>query len=436
MRRRLAVLSLATTTLVVISLLIPLGLLVRRQAADRARLEAERTAQATASLLALAATLDEGTDTIEASLAPLPSGTLVVLSDGTTFGEPIGAQGSLVEDALSSQATIADLVVGGWELALPVIGRAGSAVVDVFVTDDELTRGVTEAWLLLGALGLVLIGLAVWVADRLGQSLVKPIVDLAATAQRLGEGDLEARVEVADPEEIREVGESFNWLAGRLNDLLAAEREAAADLSHRLRTPLTSLRLQAEKVTDERQRYEVLGQVDRLEEAIDRLIVAARSERAVGTGSCDMANVVAARCAFWRVLADEQGRAMSLTIGTGPIPVPLSAEAVEAMIDALVGNVFGHTDPGTHFGVSTGIKDEQAWLEVSDEGPGFPTEDLALRGVSGRGSTGLGLDIVRRTAEQGGGSMEMNDRPGGGAVVRVRLRAADQSLPASISTLS
>lgn len=419
MRRRLALLSLATTALVVISLLIPLGLLVRRQAADRARLEAERTAQSTAALLALTVTLNEDAGAIESALGPLDPGTIVVLPDGSVLGEPMAGQDSLVALAVERQATISGLVDRGWEYALPVIGREGIAVVDVFVTDEALSQGVTEAWLLLALLGVLLVGIAVWVADRLGQRLVKPISDLASAARRLGNGDLDARVEVGEPDEIREVGESFNWLAGRLNELLAEEREAAADLSHRLRTPLTSLRLQTEKVSDPVERSDVLSQVDRLEEAIDRLILSTRSERAVGQDTSDLSAVVSARCAFWAVLAEEQARVMTLDIDPSPTLVRLSSESVEAMVDALIGNVFSHTDPGVGFSVAVGSDLSRPWLEVTDEGVGFRWSGLAKRGVSGAGSTGLGLDIVRRTAEVVGGAMEMNDRPGGGAVVRV-----------------
>ncbi|MGH8952849.1 MAG: sensor histidine kinase [Acidimicrobiia bacterium] len=421
MRRRLAILSLATTALVVIALLVPLGLLVRRQAGDRARLEAERTAQSTAALLALTVTLDEQAQAIESALGPLDPGTIVVLPDGTIVGEPMPGQGTLVPAAVQRQATINGFVEGGWEYALPVIGREGTAVVNVFVPEEALTEGVYEAWLLLALLGVLLIAIAVWVADRLGRRLVKPIGDLASAAQRLGQGDLDARVEVGDPAEIREVGESFNWLAGRLEQLIAEEREAAADLSHRLRTPLTSLRLQAEKLTDDGERDEVLGQVERLEQAIDQLILATRSVPTAERGKSDLAGVVSDRSAFWAVLAEEQDREMSLNISSPSVPVGLPAEAVEAMVDALVGNVFSHTEPGTAFAVSTGSTGERPWLEVSDEGSGFSSGNLAVRGVSGAGSTGLGLDIVRRSAESAGGSMEMNDRPGGGAVIRVWL---------------
>jgi signal transduction histidine kinase len=425
-RRRLAVLSLATTALVVIAFLVPLGLLVRRQAADRARLDAERTAQATAAPLVLPGALEGSPGVIEAVLGRLDEGIIVVMSDGTRYGEPTPTQGTLVDEALSEGAAISNVVDGGWELALPVIGRGVSAVVDVFVTDEELTRGVTEAWLLLGLLGVLLIGVAVFVADRLGQRLVRPIVDLASAARRLGAGDLDARVEIGDPDEIREVGESFNWLAGRLEELLVAEREAAADLSHRLRTPLTSLRLQAERVSDEKERDELVGQVDRLEEAIDRLIVSTRSERRVGQAGCELSAVVSARAAFWSVLAEEQGRKMSLQIDGRPAQVNLSREAVEAMVDALIGNVFRHADPATAFSVSVGSDRGRPWLEVGDEGPGFSSREVLGRGVSGAGSTGLGLDIVRRSAESVGGAIEMSDRPGGGAVVRVWMGAEEE----------
>ena len=329
-------------------------------------------------------------------------------------------QGTLVPIAVERQATISGVVEGGWEYSLPVIGLAGTAVVDVFVTDEALSDGVVEAWLLLALLGVLLVAIAVWVADRLGERLVRPISDLASTARQLGEGDLDARVQVSEPEEIREVGESFNWLAGRLEELIAEEREAAADLSHRLRTPLTSLRLQAEKLTDDAERGEVLGQVDRLEQAIDELIVATRSAPTGRGGVSDLSTVVSARCSFWAVLAEEQRRLMTLNVADHG-PVDLSREAVEAVVDALIGNVFSHTDPGTPFDVTLGSQGGRPWLEVSDHGPGFASRRLAERGVSGAGSTGLGLDIVRRTAESAGGGMEMNDRPGGGAVVRVWL---------------
>ena len=419
MRRRLALVGLATTALVVISLLVPLGLLVRRQAADAARLEAERAAQSTASLIALAITFSDLS--IESALGVIEPGVIVVDTDGAIFGLPDAAQGTLVERARDLRATVAADVDGGWEMALPVIGREQVAVVDVFVSDERLSEGVVEAWMFLGLLGLVLVAAAALIGDRLGRWLVTPIGELADAAHRLGEGDLETRLSVIDPPELREVSEAFNHLAIRLDRLIAEEREEVADLSHRLRTPLTSLRLQAETISDISERQAILSQVDRVEETVDDLILAART-RGERIGRCELDAVVLRRLEFWKVLAEEQDRDLKVNLSVGAAHVGLAEDSVESVVDSLVGNVFTHTPPGTGFAVGTHVGEGgNLVLEVADEGPGFPDRLVVHRGVSGVGSTGLGLDIVRRMAELTGGGLELDDRPGPGAVVTVRF---------------
>ena len=417
------ILSLATTVLIVVSLIVPLSLLVRRQAEDRARVSTEREAQSAAALVALAVTLEASPRSVERAAETLNAGVVVVVQDGTVFGDLLKGQGSLVEMAMKEQATITAVVEGGWEVAIPVIGAESIAVVDAFATDAELTDGVIEAWGLLAFLGLLLVGLAVLVADRLGQRFVRPIRELAGAAHLMGEGDLEARVEVDDmegvPYEIVEVGAAFNALAVRLDQLLIDEREAAADLSHRLRTPLTSLRLQAEKIESSTDREDTLVQVDRLETVVDRLIEITRGTKTEVVESCELDIVVTDRASFWRVLAEEQARDFDLQLGSGNSKLGIPTEDLGVVVDTLVGNVFAHTPSGTSFSIATGESENRLWLRVSDRGPGFANESLMKRGVSGRGSTGLGLDIVRRIAEKTGGDLDMNDRPGGGAVVRV-----------------
>lgn len=419
MRRSLALLSLATTTLVVIALLVPLGLLVRRQAHDAARLGGERDARTTAALVALALSFDTPSAQMQATVGPLPPGVIISTSDGTRIGGEAPGQGTLVDPAMDLQGTISGIVPGGWEMALPVIGRDRVAVVDVFIPDSRLEAGVTEAWLLLALLGVGLIALAVFVADRLGRRLVAPVRSLATAAHRLGDGDLDVRVEVEDRTELREVASAFNALASRLGQLLAEAREEAADLSHRLRTPVTSLRLQAETLADPEERRAVVSQIDRLESSIDAVITAARA-KAAEVGASRLDATVAARAAFWSALADEQGRTMTVDLASGAV-VAVAASQLEDIVDILVDNVFSHTAPGVAFEVATGMADAGPWLRISDNGEGIESSSVVERGVSGTGSTGLGLDIVRRVAESTGGGLDLATRPGGGTQATVRF---------------
>jgi signal transduction histidine kinase len=91
-------------------------------------------------------------------------------------------------------------------------------------------------------------------------------------------------------------------------------------------------------------------------------------------------------------------------------------------MDALLGNVFSHTPEGTAFAVTVSARAERGVrLVVEDSGPGFPAIDAVRRGTSGAGSTGLGLDIARRTARSSGGDLTVARSPDGGARVVVDL---------------
>lgn len=422
MRRRLNLLVLAVTSLIVVAFVVPLGLLVRVQADQRGRIEAERAAQTLAAVVVRSAAATDGmggAEALSSAIGPLAPGTLVILPDGQVLGdgEPNAA---LVADVAESRRALSAYYDGGFGLAIPIITRSGVVIVSSFVPDERLTGGVQSAWLLLAALGIGLILAALAVADRLGRTVVGPSRRIADAAERLGSGDLDTRVDPEGPAELVAIATAFNTLAARIRDLLAAEREQVADLSHRLRTPLTALRLQAEQIPDPEDRQRMLDKADRVRQAVDELISEARRRPEEGPARCDLAEVVRSRLAFWQVLADEQGRRMTADLDGGQATVAASPRDAAAAVDVLIGNVFSHTAPGTAFEVSVRSSISGVEFVVADEGEGFPAGlDPSRRGESGAGSSGLGLDIVRTMAERAGGGMTTANRAGGGAVVTV-----------------
>ncbi|MGY1621639.1 HAMP domain-containing protein [Geodermatophilus sp. SYSU D00965] len=407
MRRQITLLVAATTSVVLLAFLLPAAALVARVAEGRA-LDAARVQL---QLLIPVVGLDERAE-VAAGLPVSDGGTVAVRwVDDTWLGE-VGVLGA---DPAPSSAEVRE-GEDGTRLVQPVRRDDGTAVVEVFVPAAELHAGVTRTWLVLAGLGVVLLLLALLVADRLARSLTRPVTDLATTAHRLGSGDLAARVTPAGPDEVREVGTAMNRLAGRIGELLAAEREAAADLAHRLRTPLTALRLDIEALPPA-DRERLLGDVDAVSRGVDEVISEARRTVREGLGAgCDAAAVVGERVRFWSVLAEEERRAVDVDLAAGPLPVRVAAADLGAAVDALLGNVFAHTPEGAGFRVAVRPRaGGGAEVTVADAGPGLPPTAVD-RGTSGGGSTGLGLDIARRTAEGSGGALRVSSSPAGAEV--------------------
>lgn len=431
MRRRLALVSLAVVALVVVSFLLPLAVLVRNQAQDRALSRAEREAKSIAAAVAVLSSGPE-VDTDDPALIQTvldsfgaPDGISVILPSTEVIGEQFSVGVNL--DRARSGSAFTARISSGAEVLVPVLvsdGPASSAVavvVRAFVPNEELTRGVVVAWFMLGGLGVFLMLVAVWAADRFGRSVVRPVTALSDAAHRLGRGELDSRVEPDGPEEIAEVGKAFNTLARQLGDLLSAERESLADLSHRLRTPLAALRLQAGTLSNQDEAAAILVDIEALEEAVDFLIEQARAPDPDRTGRrCDMSAVVRHRGPFWKVLADEQGRATTIRTSGGSLLVGIAADELGVIIDTLLENVFAHTPPGTSYSLTAHRTPRgEAVLVIEDDGPGFNQEDVMERGVSGTGGTGLGLDIVRRTVERHDGVVRIRRAVSGGARVEV-----------------
>jgi signal transduction histidine kinase len=237
----------------------------------------------------------------------------------------------------------------------------------------------------------------------------------------LSSGDLLARAPVDGPREVVEVGVAMNRLAQRIRELLDDEREQVADLSHRLRTPVAAVKLAAESLPVSPEAARLTEHVDALERSVGDVIrEARRGVREQPTPACDVVTVVERRVAFWSVLAEDQGRRVDLRLPDTRRLVRVSADDLAAAVDALLENVFAHTPEGTPMAVAVELDRVDAFITVSDDGPGMGNGSVD-RGRSGGGSTGLGLDIVRRTAESSGGRFEVRTSPAGGAAMVMRL---------------
>jgi signal transduction histidine kinase len=455
LRQRILTLAVGATASVMILFAIPLWLLLDRSAAEESREGAVAVARGVADYLS---TGPSQSTVLEAYVERLNArgdraAVTVVLPDGTRIGATLppgaptdvdravpdehdehddgdsdntGAHGGENGDDGGlmpvSQPEIHD--VGSGELvSVRATTADGPVLVLAFSDDADVQSRAVDRLLWLGAAAVVLLLVAAAAAEVVARRLVRDLDETAAVADRLADGDLSARApeeEVAS--EVGRVSAALNRLAGRIDDLLAAERETVADLSHRLRTPLTAVRLDVEALPPSERTDELDAHLDHLERTLTAVIRAARRpEREGAMPRCDAATVLREQVDFWRPLAEDQGREIGLKVPARRVEVRCAGDDLRAAVDALLENCIAHTPDGVAVSVvlaDAGVGQEVS-LEVRDQGPGIP-EGAIHRGRSDRGSTGLGLDIARACAEVSGGRLEIA-REEGWTVVRMLL---------------
>jgi signal transduction histidine kinase len=308
---------------------------------------------------------------------------------------------------------------------------------------DEIEAALTQLRrVLIGVAAIAIFGSALLSWWATGAAL-RPIRRMTQAADRIREtGDLATRVQVehGDPA-ITGLGDSLNAMLDSLQESHVAQRTFVADASHELKTPLTSLRGNAdfirERTTGDAASTEA---VEAIERDIDRLTQLAASLTTLATldaapalhvHDVDVAAIVheeteRARRAF----RDHVFHISAASTGDEGLTFVRSCdpELVRRIISNLLHNAGTHTPTGTRVVVTLAEADDAWSITVHDTGPGLSAADAELafqrfhRGAStaSGGGSGLGLSIVRAAAEMMGGAATISNEPGG-LVVTVNI---------------
>lgn len=315
-------------------------------------------------------------------------------------------------------------------LLAPVTTRMGPAVVEVLRGDPDGSAWAADVALLVLA-GAVAAVMAVALTSRSRRALARQVGALADTARSLGPGrfgppPIDQRVG-----ELVALRETLGEIARRWSALRVDEQNLLADLSHRLRTPLTVLRLESGAITQEDLARRIREALDVLEDALDGVITGVPVEPVTAhdrTAPADVVEVITGRMAYWLPLLEAQDRHTELDLPeTSPL-VPMAADDLADTLDALLVNVISYTAPGSPVAVRVVVHARWVTVAIEDGGPGILDPNRALaRGLSTGGSTGLGLDIARSCARSAGGSLHIEQSTWDG--VRVRLRIPELGSP-------
>jgi len=276
------------------------------------------------------------------------------------------------------------------------------------------------------ALGLVAVAVAIAsfpVVRGLGRRLER----LKAGVDRLGGGDLGARVKVEGRDEVAALAASFNRSAERIEALVAAHRLLLANASHELRTPLTRISVAASLLgdaADPKTRESLKRDVAELDQLIEQILLASRLEALPTLEQREPIDLLA--------LAAEEASHYDVEVDGEPVTVSGDRTLLRQLVRNLVENAQRYGG-GTPIEVSVRREDGCAVLDVIDHGPGVPDTErqrifepfyrMAGASESGRGS-GLGLALVLDIARRHGGDAVCLAAEGGGSRFRVDLPAA------------
>jgi two-component system OmpR family sensor kinase len=304
---------------------------------------------------------------------------------------------------------------------------------------DRLAAGLALRAAAPIALLVPLLAALVWIVVGRG---LRPLESIAAAVRKRHSTSLEPLSVGAVPDELSPLVGELNSLLARLGNALEVQRRFVADAAHELRSPLTALRLQAqlaERAGNGAARSQAIAElksgVERATRVVEQLLTLARQGPEARPGAGEAVDLVALAQA---VVTDFAPLAAQKNIDLGleraaPAMVRGDPVALRVLLANLVDNAVRYTPRGgavdVDVGVDVGVAGAHgAFLAVSDSGPGIPQDERErvfdrFHRVPGSGEvgSGLGLAIVREIAERQAARVSLEDRPGGGLVVRVRF---------------
>lgn len=334
-------------------------------------------------------------------------------------------------------------------IACPIKAEDGSAVGAMFFHTDmsvihNSIRQVYMDVLLSACVSVILAFLAV---SYITVRMTKPITDMHNIVRRFSKGEFEARVKVSSTDEVGELAQSFNAMADVLDKLENSRRSFVANVSHELRSPLTSMRGFLEAMQDgtvpEEEYGKYLGIVieenKRMTAMVNDLLDLARIESGqtiLNKKSFDINELIIRTLLTFEARIDAGKLEVKMDFDQEHTFVEADPDQIAQVIRNLIDNSIKFSPNGGLLTLESKVDKKQVLISVKDEGAGISPEDLPYvfdRFYKGEkahtpkgSSSGIGLSIVKRIIEQHNETITVSSRQGEGTCFTFSLKLCEQ----------
>ena len=338
-------------------------------------------------------------------------------------------------------------------LGVPVIRRGG--VVGAVYLSHEVEGGglwgpisgtaifVRSVWWQFLLAGAIAAFIALALARVLARGMTQPLRDMARAAQGMARGDYSNRVAVRSRDEVGQLAEAFNRMAGEMEGAERLRRDLVANVSHELKTPISALHAHLENLLDgvEQPNREILvvmlQQSERLSRLVEQLLDLSRLESGdvpLEIQPVQLRPLVDRVASEVRMARPERGVEVANRVPADLPLVEADPERIHQVIFNLLDNAVRFSPPGGVVAVGAVCDKQSCEVSVTDTGPGIPPRHLPLvferfyRVDSSRsrydGGTGIGLTIARSVIEGHGGRIWAESDGRSGSTFHFTLRAA------------
>jgi signal transduction histidine kinase len=256
-----------------------------------------------------------------------------------------------------------------------------------------------------------------YVSDRI---LIRPLEKINQTAKLISKGELDKRVSLVSNDEIGDLAVSFNYMADTLKNLENMRKSFIANVSHELRSPMTSINgfitgMIDGTIPQEKWNYYlniVHDEIKRLGRLINDLLDLARLESmefSLNMDSFDINELIGSRVVKFEERINEKSIDMDVVLIKSKLKVKGDRDRIDQVLTNLIDNSIKFVPEGGKIQIKTQVKETRLLVSVYNNGPGIPKDEIKYiwerfhkvdKARSKGGGTGLGLSIARQIINQ------------------------------------